>query len=114
MGIFSTNTESDIAVQEKEDLKEPSQYNVVVHNNDYTSYDEVILILSQAFQMSHDEALDVATQVHNNGRGICGTFSKEVADMKLIIVDTIKKQLIQIMPMRAAEINMLKFTVEKA
>lgn len=114
MGIFSTDKESDIATKEKEDIKEPSQYNVVVHNNDFTSYEEVILMLSQAFEMSHAEALGVAGKVDSEGRGICGTYSKEIADMKLMLVDMIKKQLIQIMPVRAREIAMLKFTVEKA
>lgn len=114
MSKHSTEEESDIAVAEKEVIKEPSLYNVIVHNNDKTSYDEVILVLSQAFEMSHAEALSVATNVDTKGKGICGTYSKEIADMKLILVDTIKKQLIQMMPMRAQEITMLKFTVEKA
>jgi ATP-dependent Clp protease adaptor protein ClpS len=108
------NEQSDLAVAEKEKIAEPSDYNVVVHNNDYTSYDEVIIILSQAFEMSHAEALDVATNVDQKGKGICGTYSKEVADMKLMLVDMIKKQLINMMPLRQREINMLKFTVEKA
>lgn len=114
MGIFSTKTDSDSDIAVKEDLKEPSQYNVVVHNNDFTSYEEVILILTQAFQMSPDEALSVAKKVDSHGKGICGTYSKEVADMKIILVDMIKKQLIQMMPGRAREISMLQFTVEKA
>jgi len=114
MSIFSTEKDSDIAVEEKEAIKEPSQYNVVVHNNDYTSYEEVILILSQAFQMSHDNALMIARHVDTKGQGICGTYSKEVAEMKIIIVDMVKQKLIQLMPMRSNEIHMLKFTVEKA
>ena len=113
MSSFSHNQESDIATKEKEIIKEPSQYNVIAHNNDFTSYEEVILILSQAFEMSHSEALGVAGKVDSEGKGVCGTYSKEIADMKLILVDMIKKQLIQIMPIRAREIAMLKFTVEK-
>jgi len=114
VGIHSTDIESDIATKEKEIIKEPSQYNVVVHNNDFTSYEEVILILSQAFEMTHTEALNVANNVDSQGKGICGTYSREIADMKLMLVDMIKKQLIQIMAIRAREISMLKFTVEKA
>ncbi|MCK5612192.1 ATP-dependent Clp protease adaptor ClpS [Candidatus Pacearchaeota archaeon] len=111
---MSTDKESDIATETKEDVQEPSKYNVVVHNNDFTCYEEVILILSQAFEMSHDEALDVASKVDTQGRGICGMYSKEIADMKLMQVNMIKKQMIQMMPGRAQEISMLKFTVEKA
>lgn len=114
MSSFSTEKETDIAVVEKEQIKEPSEYNVIVHNNDYTSYDEVILILSQAFELSHQDALNVATTVDTKGQGVCGTYSKEVAEMKLIVVDMVKEQLIQMIPIRANEIQLLKFTVEKA
>jgi ATP-dependent Clp protease adaptor protein ClpS len=114
MNIFEKEKESDIATKQDEEIKEPSQYNVVVHNNDLTSYEEVILILSQAFEMSHEEALFVANKVDSEGKGICGTYSKEIADMKLILVDVIKKQLIQMIPGRQRQIAMLKFTVEKA
>ena len=113
MGDFSHNQESDIAIKEKEEIKEPSKYNIIVHNNDFTSYEEVILILSQAFEMSHSEALNVANKVNYEGKGVCGTYSKEIADMKLMLVDMIKKQLIQMMPVRAREIAILRFTVEK-
>ena len=114
MSNYSKETESDIAVSEKEQIKEPSKYNVVVHNNDHTSYEEVILILAQVFEMSHKEALNVASKVDSEGKGVCGTFSKEVAEMKLMLVDMVKNQLIQMMPIRAQEIMMLKFTVEKS
>lgn len=114
MSIFSKQTEEDVAIAEKEEIKEPSQYDVIVYDNDHTSYEEVILILSQAFEMSHDEALQVATKVHQEGRGKCGSYSKEIADMKLILVSTIKESMVQMFPSRALEIRMLKFTVQKA
>lgn len=107
-------TNSDIVVKEKVKLKEPSEYNVIVHNNDYTSYDEVIIILSQAFELTHNDALEVAKKVDSIGQGICGTYSKEVAEMKLVVVEMIKEHVIQLMPLRRGEINMLKFTVEKS
>ena len=111
---MSNSTEADIAVKEKLEIKEPSQYNVVVHNNDFTSYDEVILVLSQAFKITHQEALDIAKKVDSDGKSICGTYSKEIADMKILIVNMIKSSLIKIFPGRQREITMLKFTVEKS
>jgi len=107
-------TNSDIAVEEKVKIKKPSEYDVIVHNNDYTSYDEVILILSQAFELTHNDALEVATEVDSSGQGICGTYSKEVAEMKLVIVEMIKEHIIQLMPLRREQINILKFTIEKS
>ena len=111
MSEHSTVHDSDIAVKEK--LKEPSQYNVIVHNNDHTTYEEVIMILSQAFEMSSAEALEVAKKVDTVGKGICGTYSKEIAEMKLLLVEVIKEQMVALMPLRQVEIMMLKFTIEK-
>jgi len=107
--------DSDIATAEKEELKEPSKYNVVVHNNDNTSIQEVVLILSQVFEMSEGDAVGIANTVHSKGRGICGTYiSREIADMKLMLVEAVKNQLIQLIPHRVQAIRELKFTVEKS
>jgi ATP-dependent Clp protease adaptor protein ClpS len=113
---MSTKTKdvTDIAVAEKEKIKEPSKYDVVVHNNNYTSYEEVIIILCNAFEMSNQEALSVANKVHTEGKGRCGTYSKEVAEMKLVLVSTIKETLVQMIPDRSKEIKMLTFSIEKA
>jgi ATP-dependent Clp protease adaptor protein ClpS len=105
---------TDVAVAEKEKIKEPSKYDVIVHNNDYTSYEEVIIILCNAFEMSNKEALEVANKVNYEGRGKCGTYSKEVAEMKLVLISTIKETLVQMIPQRSKEIKMLAFTIEKA
>jgi ATP-dependent Clp protease adaptor protein ClpS len=107
-------TATDIAIAEKEKIKEPSKYDIVVYNNDYTSYEEVIVILCNAFEMSNKEALEVANKVNSEGRGRCGTYSKEVAEMKLVLISTIKETLIQMIPQRSKEIKMLVFTIEKA
>lgn len=111
---IDTEHESDVAVAEKVEIKEPSQYNVVVHNNNHTSYDEVILILSQAFEFDHARALEIAVKVDKEGKGLCGTYSKEIAEMKIVIVNMVKDSLIKMFPHRQQEITMLKFTVEKS
>lgn len=113
-GSKSTEKSIDIAIAEKEKIKEPSQYNVVVHNNDLTSFEEVMIILCQAFDMSHDKAMAITSNVHTEGKGVCGTYSKEVAEMKLVLVSSIKDTLVQMIPSRSREIKMLLFTAEKA
>ena len=112
--MSSTELDSDVVVAEKIEIKKPSQYDVIVHNNDHTSYDEVILILSQTFEITHQDALDIAQKVDSEGKGLCGTYSKEVAEMKIIIVGMVKDSLITMFPHRQREITMLKFTVEKS
>jgi len=109
-----SKTESDIVTKTDEEIKEPSTFNVVIHNNDLTSYEEVIIILTQAFELSHANALQVAHTVNSEGKGLCGNYSKEIAETKIMLVNMIKNQLILMMPERAMPIKILKFTVEKA
>lgn len=110
----STVQSEDTAVAEKQELKEPSQYHVIVHDNDDTSYDEVVYIISKAFEMEEDQAFDIAKRVDTAGRGICGTYSKEIAETKIMLTDMIKESLLSILPHRGRQIKMLKFTMEKA
>jgi ATP-dependent Clp protease adaptor protein ClpS len=112
--MSSTQHDSDIAVAEKEKIKEPSMYDVIVHNNDETSYEEVIFILCKAFSFTYDEAMEVAKTVDNTGQGICGTFTKEIAQIKLDTIDMIKRSLVTMIPHRYQQIMMLKFTIEKS
>ena len=110
----STVHSDDTAVAEKQEIKEPSQYHVVVHDNNDTSYEEVVYVISKAFEMSEAEAFNIAKSVDTNGRGICGTYSKEIAETKLLITDMIKESLVSILPYRYKQIKLLKFTMEKA
>lgn len=112
--MASTIHSDETAVAEKQEIKEPSLYNVVVHNNDDTSYEEVVYIISKAFEMSEEDAFKVAQKVDSVGRGICGAYSKEIAETKLYLVEMIKESLITLIPFRAKQINILKFTMEKA
>lgn len=74
---------TDIATETRIKLKEPSLYKVVMLNDDHTPMDFVIAVLTQIFAMGEEEALAVTMQIHHQGRGICGVFSKEVAETKV-------------------------------
>jgi len=66
----------------KTELKFPSRYNVVLINDDYTPMDFVIQLLIEIFNRSINEAKDITLQIHENGRGVAGTYSHEVAEQK--------------------------------
>ncbi|MEH6444111.1 MAG: ATP-dependent Clp protease adapter ClpS [Oceanospirillaceae bacterium] len=73
----------DIVVQEaKPKLKKPSLYKVVLLNDDYTPMEFVIDVLMMFFAMNQDSSTQVMLAVHTKGKGVCGTFSKDVADTK--------------------------------
>ena len=108
---MSTQTNSVIA--EKQKIKEPTKYKVVIHDNPQTSFDEVIFIVSRCFNKTEEEASYIANKVHLEKKGICGIYSKEVAESKLELVDMAKQFLIMNFKHRENAIIALKFTLEE-
>ena len=68
--------------KEKEELKEPRRYKVIIINDDYTPMDFVVAVLQTVFHKSHEEAYTLMLDVHTKDRGIAGVYSKEIADTK--------------------------------
>ena len=86
-------TDDDLAVQEaKPQLKKPPLYKVVLLNDDFTPMDFVIEILMDFFNMSEDKATMVMLQVHTQGVGVCGVYSKEVAETKVYIFNDYSRE----------------------
>lgn len=107
------STQSDVAVVERQKFKEPSKYKVVIHDNPYTSFDEVIFIVSRCFNKTEEEAQTIANKVHVDKRGVCGVYHKELAEEKLTLVDMAKQYLIMNFPHRSSAVQALKFTLEE-
>jgi ATP-dependent Clp protease adaptor protein ClpS len=83
----------DLSVQEAEPkLKKPPLYKVILLNDDFTPMDFVIEILMQFFAMPQEKATQVMLQVHTQGVGVCGTYSKDVAETKVYIVNEYSRQ----------------------
>ena len=69
----------------KEILKEPSLYNVILHNDDYTTQEFVIEILVEIFHKTFSDAESLMLEVHNAGAAIVGAYSYDIALTKLNI-----------------------------
>ena len=63
--------------------KKPSDYKVLMLNDDYTPMEFVVLCLQRFFSMGIDDATRVMLQVHQKGVGVCGVFTYEVAETKV-------------------------------
>lgn len=63
--------------------QKPPMYTVVLLNDDYTPMDFVIEVLRKYFNMNEDKATDVMLEIHYKGKGRCGTYTAEVAEMKV-------------------------------
>lgn len=109
-----SRTQGDLAVAERVEVTKAKKYNVIVHNNDVTSYEEVIFIVSKVFNKSEEESFAIARKVDSEGRGLCGTYDEETANAKLFTVDMAKQYLSQQFPHRTLQIKALKFTKEEA
>ncbi len=67
---------------EKEKLKKPPLYVVMLMNDDYTPMEFVVHVLQKFFQKNEAEATQIMLQVHEKGEGVWGIFTREVAETK--------------------------------
>ncbi len=71
----------------KPKLKRPSLYQVVIHNDDYTPMEFVIEVLERFFAMDSEKATRVMLHVHYKGKGVCGVFTRDIAETKVHLVN---------------------------
>lgn len=71
-----------VAIADKVKAKEPEMYKVIIHNDDYTTMEFVIHVLMKFFSKSYDESHAIMLKIHNDGVGICGIYTFEVAESK--------------------------------
>lgn len=62
--------------------RKPTFYDVIIHNDDYTTMDFVVMILKTIFNKSHDEAMQLMLFVHENGQATAGTYIYDIAQSK--------------------------------
>ena len=81
-----------IATKEKTEVQKPKLYKVILLNDDYTPMEYVVQLLRIIFKKSEDEAVNIMLMVHKKGSGICGIFTKEVAETKSNQINNFAKQ----------------------
>ena len=94
MSEDSHNQNDDgLALQEaKPKLKRPPQFKVMLLNDDYTPMEFVVHILEDFFSMDREKATHVMLHVHTKGMGICGVFTRDVAETKVELVNTYSRE----------------------
>jgi ATP-dependent Clp protease adaptor protein ClpS len=85
LGTLMANQEQhgNVLEAERTRVKPPPLYKVVLLNDDYTPMDFVVIVLQTVFSMSREKATQVMLQVHREGMGVCGTYTREVAATKV-------------------------------
>ncbi|MEZ5555670.1 ATP-dependent Clp protease adapter ClpS [Haliea sp.] len=72
-----------LALQDsKPELKKPPLYKVVLLNDDYTPMEFVVEVLEVFFRMNREQATHVMLTVHTKGKGVCGIYTRDIAETK--------------------------------
>ena len=87
-----SNSDTTTDSRTHEELKRPSLYRVILHNDDYTTMEFVVMILESVFNKPSKEAFRIMFNVHNDGVGICGVYTYEVAETKIATVHSIARE----------------------
>jgi ATP-dependent Clp protease adaptor protein ClpS len=81
-----------VVTETKPRLKKPSLYRVLILNDDYTPMEFVVYVLERFFGKSRDDATRIMLSVHQNGVGVCGVFTYEVAETKVAqVIETSRR-----------------------
>jgi ATP-dependent Clp protease adaptor protein ClpS len=75
-----------VAERQTAATKPPGMYQVVLLNDDYTPMEFVVMILQEYFLRDLETATQIMLMVHQQGRGICGVYTKDVAATKIELV----------------------------
>jgi ATP-dependent Clp protease adaptor protein ClpS len=75
----------------RHEVKEPKKYKVLLHNDDYTTMDFVVEVLVRVFRRTEAQATAIMLSVHNQGYGVCGVYTAEVAETKVDLVHRLAK-----------------------
>ena len=81
-----------LATKAKPKTKKPSMYKVIMLNDDYTPMDFVVMILQEVFRKTQDEATQIMLNVHKRGVGVCGVYTYEIAETKVVQVMDIARK----------------------
>ena len=85
---FEDDFSDDLAVLEaRPRLKRPPLYQVILINDDYTPMEFVVHILEAFFSIDRENATRIMLEVHTRGVGVCGVFTREIAETRVTAVN---------------------------
>ncbi len=83
MPVYDSQRDEAVQTKSKQKLKKPPLYKVLLHNDNYTTMEFVVLVLMHVFNHSEIEAIRIMLQVHYRGVGTAGVYTHEIAETKV-------------------------------
>ena len=85
--------DSGLVVQEsRPEVSEPKRYMVILVNDDFTPMEFVVEVLRLFFNLDEETATRIMLNVHTKGMGVCGIFSKDIAETKVVMVNEFARE----------------------
>ncbi len=82
------NNHGDLVVEKaKPKLAKPPLFKVFLVNDDYTPMEFVVEVLQIFFQLDLEQSHQIMLHVHKKGKGVCGVFTREIAETKVALVN---------------------------
>jgi len=90
--MSDTKRAESVSTKERIQTQEPPLYKVLLHNDDYTTMEFVVAILENVFHKSNTDATRIMLNVHHEGVGVAGIFTKEVSETKISVVHALAQK----------------------
>lgn len=81
-GSPQSKTNTQVLEREETEIALPKMWSVTFHNDDVTGFDFVMFILMKVFKKTAEQSFEFAKDVHENGKGVAGTYPYEMAEEK--------------------------------
>ena len=74
--------QSQIKELQRTNIREPRRYKVIIHNDDFTTMDFVVMVLKEVFFLSDENAQALMLQVHHSSKAVVGVYTYDIAMSK--------------------------------
>ncbi|MDE3037572.1 MAG: ATP-dependent Clp protease adapter ClpS [Pseudomonadota bacterium] len=81
-----------LLAEPKVKTKRPPYFKVVLLNDDFTPMDFVVFLLKDVFHRNHEDAVGIMMEIHQRGAGVCGVYTRDVAETKAELVITLSRR----------------------
>lgn len=92
MALAENDLQGGVATDQRREVKEPPLFQVLLHNDDYTTMDFVIMILESVFHKKAEDATKIMLNVHQKGVGVAGVYTRDMAETKIALVHELARQ----------------------